>query len=54
MTSQTRENGCIFSDCIVSLPCENKHPPKTPDGFCVTYDNGKKRNAIEQKSKVTT
>lgn len=47
MISQTtRKNGCVFTDCIVPLPCPNKHPPKTQDGFCVSWDNGKKRNAI--------
>ena len=55
MTSElSRKNGCIKTDCIVELPCPNKHPPKTGDGFCVSWDNGTKRNAIEQKSKVTT
>ena len=50
MSSQgTRKNGCIKGDCIVSLPCPNKHPPKTGDGFCVRYNNGTRRNAIEQK-----
>jgi len=49
-----RKNGCILADCVVELPCPNKHPPKTGDGFCVSWDNGTKRNAIEQKSKVTT
>jgi len=46
MTSEIRENGCIKADCIVTLPCPNKHPPKTSDGFCVSYDNGVKRNAV--------
>jgi len=49
MTSQTRENGCIKTDCIVELPCPNKHPPKTQDGFCLSYNNGKKRYLVEQK-----
>jgi len=52
MTSElTRENGCIKTDCIVELPCPNKHPPKTEDGFCIHYNNGVKRNAIEQVKK---
>jgi hypothetical protein len=45
----TRKNGCIKGDCIVPLPCGNKHPPKTKDGFCTIYDNGKKRNRIQVK-----
>jgi len=45
----SRKNGCIYGDCIVPLPCPNKHPPKTEDGFCIHYYNGTKRNAIEQK-----
>jgi len=50
MTSElSRKNGCIKSDCIVPLPCPNKHPPKTGDGYCIHYNNGVKRNAIEQK-----
>ena len=52
MTSElSRKNGCILTDCIVPLPCPNKHPIKTGDGFCVSWDNGKKRNAIEQVKK---
>ena len=52
MTSElSRKNGCIYGDCVVELPCGNQHPPKTKDGFCVTYYNGKKRNAIEQVKK---
>ena len=42
----SRKNGCIKTDCIVELPCPNKHPPKTQDGFCVSWNNGKKRNAV--------
>lgn len=40
MSSQTRDNGCVKVDCIVPLPCGNRHPPKTSDGFCVDYNNG--------------
>ena len=43
-----RQNGCIFTDCIVPLPCGNQHPPKK-DGYCCWYNNGTKRNAVEQK-----
>jgi len=49
MTSQTRENGCIKTDCIVPLPCPRKRPVTTPEGFCVPYNNGTKRNAIIKK-----
>jgi len=49
VSSETRDNGCIKADCIVSLPCPNKHPPKTEDGFCTYYDNGEVKAAIEQK-----
>jgi len=51
MTSQTRDNGCIKTDCIVELPCPNQHPPKTGDGFCVWMVTATKRNAIEQVKK---
>ena len=44
----TRKNGCIKDDCITE-PCPNKHPLKTKDGFCISYDNGVKRNAIPKK-----
>jgi len=44
--AENRKNGCIKGDCIVPLPCPNKHPPKTEDGFCIRYDNGTKRNAV--------
>jgi len=47
-----RKNGCIKTDCIVPLPCPNKHPPKTEDGFCIHYNNGVVRAAIEQKPKT--
>ena len=50
MTSQTtRKNGCIKDDCIVPLPCGNKHPPKTSDGFCVRYNNGVTRASVIKK-----
>jgi hypothetical protein len=50
MTSElSRKNGCIKTDCIVALPCENKHPPKSGDGFCVWMVTETRRNAIEQK-----
>ena len=52
--SKKRKQNFRFKDCIVEK-CENKHPPKTEDGFCIRYDNGKKRNAIIKKlCKVTT
>jgi hypothetical protein len=48
MSSQgKRTNGCIKTDCIVPLPCPNKHPPKTEDGFCIYYNNGTKKSSIE-------
>lgn len=47
--AETRDNGCIKADCIVTLPCPNKHPPKTEDGYCVSYNNGTRRNSVKVK-----
>jgi len=49
----TRKNGCILTDCIVELPCGNKHPIKSKDGFCIRYDNGTKRNSVRVGGKET-
>jgi len=50
MSSQgKRTNGCIFGDCIVPLPCPRNPVIKTEDGFCIHYNNGTVRAAIEQK-----
>jgi len=50
MTSQTtRKNGCVFTECIVELPCERKVVPKDRKTFCVYMVTKTKRNAIPQK-----
>ena len=44
---------CAKKTCITE-PCKNKRPPQSEDGFCIKFNDGKVRSAIEQKSKVTT
>ena len=46
MSSQGRE--CPKTDCITS-PCPRQRVPLTKDTFCIYYNNGKTRAAIEKK-----
>lgn len=46
MSLPERENGCVFTECIVDLPCPRKVVPKDRKTFCVHFDDGKKRNSI--------
>jgi hypothetical protein len=46
---ETRENGCIKTDCIVKLPCPRNPVIKTEDGFCIYMVTKDRRNAVEQK-----
>jgi len=48
MCSEIKEKRCAFTECITS-PCENQRPPQTREGFCVAFNDGKKRNAIVKK-----
>ena len=49
MTSELkhRENGCVFTECIVQLPCERKVVPKDRKTFCIYHNNGTKKSSIE-------
>jgi hypothetical protein len=49
MSSQGRHKKCKFKDCITE-PCEHVRPPIGKDGYCVDYNNGKKRQGIPQES----
>ena len=47
---ETRENGCIFTECIAKLPCKRKVVPKDREiGYCIWMVTATKKNAIEQK-----
>lgn len=51
---ETRENGCIFTECVAKLPCKRKVVPKNrEEGYCAWMVTETKRNAIEQEEKKT-
>ena len=50
MSCPTRSNGCVFTECIVKLPCKRKVVPKNREvGFCAWMVTEKKANAIKLK-----
>lgn len=51
MTSDiTRKNGCVFTECIVPLPCKRKAVPKNRESFCSRMVTETKRSSIPQES----
>jgi len=51
MSDSSEITVCYYTTCIKIKTCKVKHKPKTSDGFCIHFDDGTKKNAIEQKPK---